>query len=199
MKTSLAAAARLRWRCHRSEPRRASGRTARRRSGTTMAEMPLALWIIIMMCFALLILVTDFIRFGFFWNACREAAQHAAQSQTFLTDTVTGPSSCTVASQFGAYATNAFSGLTLTATNVYIVQTNVFSQNTTKYPNRTALAAAADTSQNIYCIQVELIGQIQPLVPMAQGFVGNVPGLTGPFPVVVRSQYSAEDPQGLNQ
>jgi hypothetical protein len=173
----------------------------RRRNGTTMAEMPLALWIIIMLCFTLLIFVTNFMRFGFFWNACREAAQQAAKAQTFLNDTVaTGPSACTVANTWGALATNCWSGLTLTATNVYIVQTNVITQTTTTYPTRTKLAAAADTTQNIYCIQVELQGQIAPLVPFStQGFFGNVPGLTGPFPVDVKSQYTAEVPQGLNQ
>jgi hypothetical protein len=57
-----------------------------------------------------------------------------------------------------------------------------------------------DTSNNIYDIQVELIGQINPLVsyPMP-GIFGNVPGLTGPMPCVVRSQYTSEVPQGLNQ
>jgi hypothetical protein len=173
----------------------------RRGNGTSMAEMPLALWIIVMLCFTLLIFVTEFMRFGFFWNACREAAAQAAKSQTFFTDTVaTGPSACTVANQWGSLATNCWSGLTLTATNVYIVQTNVNTQTTTTYPNRTKLTAAADTTQNIYCIQVELQGQIAPLVPFPmQSFVGNVPGLTGPFPVDVKSQYTAEVPQGLNQ
>ena len=64
--------------------------------GTTIAEMPLALWIILMICFCCLILCTETIRFGFFWNACREAAQQAAKCQTFLVN-----SSVPIVSQCG--------------------------------------------------------------------------------------------------
>jgi hypothetical protein len=57
---------------------------------------------------------------------------------------------------------------------------------------------AADTNTYIYDIQVELNGQVDPLIPFIS-MMGSVPGLTGPFPVTVRSQYSCEIPQGLNQ
>ncbi len=169
-------------------------------NGTTMAEMPVALWLIILMCFSLLVLATETLRFGFFWNACREAAQQAAKCQTFQNDSSTGPSSVTEANTWAQKATSSFSGLTLTSVNVYIVQTNVNSRVTTKNPPGQKLAAAADITNNIYSIQVQLSGQVEPLTPVTfQGVFGNIPGLTGPFPVVVRSQYSCEVPQGLNQ
>jgi len=164
-----------------------------------MAEMPVALWIMILMCFPLLVIATSSLRFGFFWNACREAAQQAAKCQTFQVDSSAGPSSVTMANTWAAKAAGSFSGLTMTAVDVYIVTTNVTSQATTKSGNGQKLAAAADIANNLYSIQVELDGQIQPLIPAGMGFFGNIPGLTGPFPVVVRSQYSAEVPQGLNQ
>jgi hypothetical protein len=161
--------------------------------------MPVALWIIVMMCFSLLILATETVRFGFFWNASREAAQQAAKCQTFQTDSVVGPSSVTAANTTANKATNAFTGLTLLSVNVYILQTNVLSGVTIKNPANLKLGAAADTNNNIYDLQVELTGQIEPLVPVGSGMFGNVPGLTGPYPVVVRAQYSSEVPQGLNQ
>jgi hypothetical protein len=172
----------------------------RRHQGTTLAEMPLALWLIVIMCFVLLIIATESLRFGFFWNACRESAMQAAKCQTFQVDSMIGPSSVTTANTWAQKSTGAFTGLTLTAVNVYIVSTNVNSQQVTKGANGQKLAAAADVQNNIYSVQVELDGQIQPLIPAGfMGYFGNVPGLTGPFPVVVRSQYSSEVPQGLNQ
>jgi len=164
-----------------------------------MAEMPVALWIMILMVFPLLIFATESLRFGFFWNACREAAQQAAKCQTFQVDSSSGPSSVTVANQWATKATGAFSGLTLTTVNVFIVSTNVNSQTTTKSPNGQKLPAAADIANNLYSVQVELDGQIAPLVSGFQSVFGPVPGLTGPFPIIVRSQYSSEVPQGLNQ
>jgi hypothetical protein len=168
-------------------------------NGTTMAEMPLALWIILTLAFALLILATETMRFGFFWNACREAAQQAAQCQTFQNNTTIGTSSVTTANTAATNAAAAFSGITITSINVYIVSTNVASGVTLVNPANVRLVSAADINANIYDVMVELNGQIQPIVPMAAGVLGPIPGLSGPFPVVVRSQYKSEVPQGLNQ
>jgi hypothetical protein len=169
-------------------------------SGTTLAEMPLALWIVIMMCFSLLILATETLRFGFFWNACREAALHAAQCPTFVYDTSLGKSACNTATSWATLASSSFSGITLVGpVNVYIMQTDVYSGITTKSMSRVPLVTAVDTSHNIYDIQVELNGQIDPLVPFGQSWFGSVPGLCAPIPVTVHSQYTAEVPQGLNK
>ncbi len=171
-----------------------------RRKGTTIAEMPLALWIILMMCFCMLIVATESMRFGFFWNACREAAQQAAKSQTFLVDSAVGQSACNAATTWAGKATSSFTGITLIQpVNVYILSTDVNSGSQTKGLNRTPLTNAADTTNNIYDIQVELNGQIEPLIRFSQSFLGDVPGLTIPFAVTVKSQYTSEVPQGLNQ
>jgi len=169
--------------------------------GTTMAEMPAALWLLILMAFPLIIVATSSLRFGFFWNACREAAAQAAKCQTFQNNSSVGISAVNTAAAWATQAAGSFSGITIIPpVNVYIMSTNVISGVTTKNPANTALPAAADTANNIYDIQVELNGQIQPLVtvPMA-GIAGPIPGITQPFPVVVRSQYTSEVPQGLNQ
>jgi hypothetical protein len=171
------------------------------RHGTTMAEMPVALWLMVLMCFPLMIIATSSLRFGFFWNAARETAMQAAKCQTFQTDSAVGISAVNAADAWAAKATTGFSGITITPpVNVYIIQTNVTSGVTTINPSRQKLVAAADTDNNIYDIQVEINGQVEPLirVPMA-GLAGPIPGITGPFPVVVKSQYTAEVPQGLNK
>jgi hypothetical protein len=80
------------------------------------------------MCFSLLILATEALRFGFFWNACREAAMQASKCQTFQTDTALGSSAVTTANSWAGRATSAFAGLTLQNVNVYILQTNVVSR-----------------------------------------------------------------------
>ncbi|MBS1994242.1 MAG: hypothetical protein JSS83_27210 [Cyanobacteria bacterium SZAS LIN-3] len=173
----------------------------RRQRGTTMSEMPVALWLIVLMCFPLLIVATSSLRFGFFWNAARETAMQAAKCQTFQNDSSVGISAVNTADLWATKATASFPGITVVPpVNVYIVQTNVISGATTKNANRQKLAAAADTDNNIYDIQVEINGLIEPLVrvPMA-GIAGPIPGITEPFPIVVRSQYTAEVPQGLNK
>jgi len=179
----------------------ASKNNSRARRGTTMAEMPAALWLLIFMAFPLIIVATSALRFGFFWNACRESAMQAAKCQTFQNDSAVGISSVNTADAWSAKAAGAFSGITIVPpVNVYIVQTNVVNGTSTTNPSRTKLPAAADTDNNIYDIQVELNGTVEPLirVPMA-GIAGPIPGITGPYPVVVRSQYTSEVPQGLNQ
>jgi hypothetical protein len=172
----------------------------RRERGTTIVELPLALWIIVLLLFSMLVLATELLRFGFFWNACREAAKQAAQCQTFQTDSSIGPSSVTTAQTWSSNATNSFAGLTLLQTNTYIIQMDVNSGVKTKYPAGQALSAAADITKYIYDIQVEMQGQIEPLVRFgAGGEFGSVPGLTTAYQVVVRSQYTSEVPQGLNK
>ena len=173
----------------------------RRNHGTTAAELPVALWLIIAISFPLLILATTSLRFALFWNASREAAQRAASCQTVQFDSPVGPSSVNSADLWAQKATAAFGGFQLSEpAKVYIVETDVNSGTTITHPSRTKLASVADIENKIYEIQVELNGQVDPIVtfPGIQGMV-NIPGLTGPYPVTVRSQYSCEVPQGLNR
>lgn len=179
--------------------RQTSNKSNKCRRGTSLAEMPVALWLIIIMCFPVLIVATATLRFGFFWNAAREAAMQAAKCQTFQNDSAVGISAVNTADLWATKATSGFPGITVTPpVNVYIVQTNVISGVTTKNTSRVALPAAADTDNNIYDIQVEINGQLEPLIRVPMGGM-TIPGLTDPFPIVVKSQYTAEVPQGLNK
>ena len=98
-------------------------------------------------------------------------------------------------------AANSFNGISIIGpVQVYILQTDVSSGVQTQNPVRQKLPAAADTDKNIYEIQVQLDGQVEPLIRYpVTGMFGAIPGLTGPFPVTVKAQYSCEIPQGLDQ
>lgn len=167
--------------------------------GTTMAEMPLALWIIIVgICFPILMLAIMTIRYGFFWNACRQAAQQAAKCPTFQNDSSQGKSAVNMADSVASMAASSFNGISIVnPVHVYIVQTDVSAGTSSTNPDRQMLPAAADTDKNIYEIQVSLDGLVAPIVPV--NAFGSIPGLTSPFPVTVKAQYSCEVPQGLNQ
>lgn len=177
-----------------------SGYTHKRSGrGTSIAEMPVALWLIVIMCFPMIIVATATMRFGFLWNAAREAAMQASKCQTFQNDTAVGISAVNTADLWATKATAGFPGITINPpVNVYIVQTNVLSGTTTKNTSRLALPAAADTDNNIYDILVEINGQLEPLIRVPMGGM-TIPGLTDPFPLTVRSQSTAEIPQGLNK
>lgn len=102
------------------------------------------------------------------------------------------------ADQVASMAANSFNGISIVnPVHVYIVQTDVSAGSSVSNPDRQKLPAAADTDQNIYEIQVQLDGLIAPMVPVNS--FGDIPGLTSPFPVTVKAQYSCEVPQGLDQ
>jgi hypothetical protein len=179
-----------------------------RSRGTSMAEMPMALWLMVMcIAFPLIILVTMSIRYGLFWNAAREAVQKAAQCQTYQIDppaTIGGSSSVNTAQQVTAQACASISGISLVSpAQVYIVQvplaTAGASGSSTSIGPNTKLTGPADCDNYIYQLQVILKGQIAPLVPLPVGVFGPIPGLTMPFPITVKAQQQVEDVQSLNE
>lgn len=182
-------------------------RYRRRRHGNSMIELPLALWIILV-CLALplIMLATMAIRYGFFWNAAREAAQNAAKCQTFLVDDASAGmiSSVNTARFWAVRSAQSFTGITLgpipgNGCQVFILWTDV-GGTTGNQPADTPLGAAADPTNFVYTIQVQLTGSFDPLLPMPGGIFGfGVPGLTAPAPVMVLSTAGSEVPQGLNK
>lgn len=177
----------------------------RRCSGTTIAEAPLAMWIIIVgMMFPLVCLVMIMFRYGLFWNAAREAAQQAGRAPTFLADP-TGPngvggiSAVNAAQSVATLSASAFTGITLQPIRVYIITTNLGTAVVTKNPANTPLSTPADPVNNVYDVLVELRGQMQPFVPMNFFPFSGIAGLGAPISLTACSQYSVEIPQGLNQ
>ncbi len=178
-----------------------------RHRGNSMVELPLALWLILVcLAFPLIMLATMAIRYGFFWNAAREAAQNAAKCQTFLANDASAGliSSVNTARFWAVKSAQAFSGITLgpipgSGCQVFILYTDLGGTSGNQ-PADTPLATAADPLNNVYTIQVQLSGSFDPLLPMPGGILGvGVPGLTSPAPVMVLSTAGAEVPQGLNK
>lgn len=176
-------------------------------NGTTIAEAPLALWIIILsMAFPLLILVMTSVKYGFFWNAARDACKQASQAQTFENPPPNGGlSAVATANSVATTAANSFSGITLVPpVNVFIIRTDLVSGVDTKLPvpNQRLVGGDAppDPEQYYYAIQVELNGTVEPFIrhPGLTQMGPSIPGLTTAFPVSVKSQFPFENVQGLD-
>lgn len=171
--------------------------------GLTLTEMPAALWVIFVgFCFPLLCLSLMTIRFGFLWEAAREAADVACQAQYYADNgTTSGQGAVTLAQNMAAGCASVCSGITLTGVNCYILVTPTNSPDAASQqpwgPN-VCLSTPADPSQNLYQIQVVVSGQIQPIISIPGGMLGSIPGLNQPYPVQVVMSRVAENPPGLN-
>lgn len=64
-------------------------------------------------------------------------------------------------------------------------------------PIYTPLPAPVDAFNKIYYLDVEVLGQIDPLVTYTGGLLGPIPGLTSPFFMYAHGQEVFENPKGL--
>ena len=185
----------------------------RRTSGSTIAEFGPAL----MLCFAVLVFPlfafgTIGMRYIFLLNAARLAAQMAARSQSFLSDTnatATPPALSAVhnAQNIASMACNQIGGMlgtthgvTLSSTNVYIKVCPLGGKTTsvTQPAANTPLSAAAQPVSYTYNCEVVLTGSIQPLCPGLKSLVGSIPGLNAPYIAYARADYVFENTNNLN-
>ena len=176
-----------------------------------MAEMPLALWILILgIAFPLIIMIMMTVKFGLFWNAARDACKQAVQAQTFSGPPPQGGlSAIDTAENVANNAASSFTGITLLPgpdgrmAQVRILKTDLITGNTTILAlnqKLTGSEAPADIENFYYAIQVVLEGQIEPFLnhPGIDLSAAPVPGLTVPFRVTVSSQFPFENVQGLD-
>jgi hypothetical protein len=177
----------------------------KRSSGTTIAEVPLGLWIVFVgIAFPIFVLAMMSVRFALFCEASREAAAAACQCQTFLTNpppAPSGPSQLSAVNQALSTAqsvANLFPGVTVGSVQTSIVQTQISNQASTVYAAGTALSSPADTVANMYQIRVTVSGQVQPIITLPGGFLRSVPGATEPIPVTVTEDRVFENPGGLS-
>lgn len=186
---------------------RMNRRTLKTKRGTSLAEAPLALWIILItMAFPLLILVMTSIKFAFFWNAAREAAKAAAATQTFQVNQPSGAlSAVNTATNMANLASNAFSGITLmNPVKVFIIRTDLTTNADYKFPTPNVKLsppdAPPDPEKYYYSIQVVLDGRVEPFLqhPGFQSIGVAIPGLTTSYPIQVSSQFPFENLQGLD-
>ncbi len=185
----------------------AGSRRRNHRIGSTIAEAPLALWIVIMaMAFPLLILVMTSLKYAFFWNAARDACKQACSAQTFENPPPSGQSAVAIATSVANAAAASFDGITIIPpVNVFIIRTDLTTGNPEKLavPNQRLQGsgyAPPDPENYFYSIQVELDGNVEPLIrhPGVGALGIPIPGLTAPFRVSVTSQQPFENTQGLD-
>ena len=173
-------------------------RTGRSRRGALTAELPGTLWVLFfLLTFPLLNLATVTLRYTFLVATARDAATAAAKAKTFSVDlSGSEPSSVNVAPMQANETARKFTGISLVGVQTNLMITNLTTQATTKQATR--LTAPADTTTNLYGIEVVVTGDVQPFLPYTP-VLGNIPGLTGPMRVNVASTEMAENPQGLDE
>ncbi len=176
-------------------------RLKRNSIGTTIAELPMVLWLIFMgigMPLLSLSLITA--RYALFIESAREAADAACSCQSF--SAISGSSSTnsiTLAQNTAVAVASTFPGIAVSPDNVTcaIVSTPLAGGNSTVGAANTSLAIPPDPSQNLYQIQVTVTGQIQPMLAMPlPGFL-NIPGLSAPMVATTTMQRVYQNPSGL--
>jgi hypothetical protein len=173
---------------------------SRSRSGSSMIELPFVLWTLFLgLLVPMICLATIGIRYTFFLNASRQAVHVAAQAKSFSQDFSPNLSAQTLAQQTATACCKGFSGVTLNAVNTSIVITPV-QPGSPQIQQPTKLSSPADEENFLYQIQVQLIGQSDPFIPLPQGVFGfKIPGLTDPYPIQTTAKEPSENTQGLNQ
>jgi hypothetical protein len=166
--------------------------------GQSIAELPAVLWVLfLMLTFPLLNLATVGLRYTFCTLAVQEAATEAAMSKTFYADAAANdPSARNAADSAVRRVLARFTGLTRQNFTLRLVTTNLDSGMTTR--QETPLAQPADTNQNVYMMEPELVADVQPLVTMKLPGV-DIPGLTSPLRADITARKYCENPQGLTQ
>jgi Flp pilus assembly protein TadG len=170
----------------------------RNASGQAMLDLPWTLCVLfIFLCFPLLTLGAETIRYGFLLAASRDAAHMAAAARTFQTNSSSSDlSACNVASGQAALTASKFTNVTVNSVTTNIVIIALSNNAVTR--RSTPLSAPADTTNNLYGIEVVVNGTIAPLIAGNPNFP-RIPGLSGPITLSVTSQEISENPQGLNQ
>src|SRR6185437_2671585 len=161
--------------------------SARRTSGTSLAELPLNLWVFI---FLLLIPFIDFVTMGcrgsLAYFGVRDATLQASIQNTFTNAAATA--NAVLAKDAGSWT-----GIGYASTNVYAVQVDQSGVETQGPAN--APWPSVINSADVYLIRVSTSASCSPLVNMvASGTWGSVPGLTSPITVTFTYQVSAENP-----
>lgn len=172
---------------------------ARHASAALTAELPLALWILFFLfTFPMIDMATMLLRYSFMVAATRDGAHAAGQARTFWTDSAPGQLSAKNAAASAVAATAAaFTEVSVSSVQAQIVSTSLTSSQVTRYSQ--PLGQPADTTNNLYEVEIVVKGQISPIIPMSSTtWFPVVPGLTAAIPVSVAAREYCENPQGLN-
>lgn len=166
----------------------------RRNSGTSMAELPVVLWILFVgLLFPLLIYSSIGYRGSILYFAADSASKKAAKSATYTdASTRAGAVLSTILGPFSGIAVSA-------PPTISVMAKPIAGGAPTIYPGKVA-AGAIDTTKYLYFVMSKVDADLSPLVQFGGGWMGmNIPGLTGPFHLTINTQAYAENPTGLSQ
>ena len=164
----------------------------RRRNGTSLAEVPINLWVFV---FFLLMPFIDLVTLGyratFAYFGVRDAT-HKASLQPNFTQAMAQANAVLNSDA------SAWTGISYSATNVYVVQVDATGAEIQGGAN--SLWPTPTVSADVYLIRVSTSASCAPLMNM-NGVAnwGSVPGITAPITLLFTYQVAAENPQGLNQ
>src|SRR5262249_46565082 len=155
--------------------------------GSFTAELPVVLLVLFMfLAFPMLNLATSSVRAYFLRSAVLQAAHNAAKACDFDDDLPADANepACDSAKTRANQTLNAFkssfSGVSLGAPNIYIVQQPINGGSATTFPDGVPKSELND-ELNTYFIEITVDGQAFPLIPMTGTIVPQVPGLTSPM------------------
>jgi hypothetical protein len=166
----------------------------RRNTGTSMAELPVILFILFVgLLFPLVIYSSIGYRGSILYFAADSAAKKAAKSATY-TD------ASTRAGAVLSTCLGPFNGIAVTAPPAISVMAKPIAGGApTIYTSKLA-SGSIDTTKNLYFIMSKVDADLSPLVQFGGGWMGmNIPGLTGPFHLTINTQAYSENPTGLSQ
>lgn len=172
------------------------GRNSR---GSSLSEIAPMVWVLfVLLTFPLLNLATIGLRYTFVVTASRDACAAAAQAKAFENDTRNGDVSAKhTAEAVARRELGSFNGIKYDNVTTSIVITDLKTKRLTR--QTTKLDNPADTSANLYNIEIVLAAQVNPLINYGTGLMPSVPGLSAPMKVAVVSERYCDYPQGLNQ
>ncbi len=172
----------------------------RRQNGGSIAELPVAIFILFLILLMPLIdLATIALRTSFVHSAAHNACASAARALTFQANGEKGELSAVNIAKRDALATkaNGLAGVNFTANDVQIaiVGTPI---KVGKAPIRTSSPLSeVEAKSYLYQVEVSVNGSVEPLVTLSPNLFGQVPGLTMPFPVQATYRQFSEHPSGL--
>lgn len=170
----------------------------RSRKGTSLAELPMVLWLIfVFLLMPMLSMATMTLRSALVNAIVQTAGNSAAKARTFAVDSPTKPCAQTIASNEMKNACKTIPGVTLRNVQTRIIVTAV--NNGTPIRMTSKLPLPADTSQNIYQIETEATCSIEPLIRITPAICGHIPGVSDPLITTTTARAMAENPQGLNK
>lgn len=170
----------------------------RSRKGTTLAELPIVLWVIfVFLLMPMLSMATMTLRSALLNSVVQNAGTAAAKAKTFEVGTSSKPSAQSIARTAMADGLRMIPGLRLIGVEAQIITTPLPSGSPAR--STTKLALPADTSANVYQVETKATCQIDPLVKISPAICGNIPGVSAPLTVSYAARAMAENPQGLNK